>query len=196
MERELKIILTIFLTYLIFGITTWFQTGSLITPIFLNKIILVCLSILFVGMNLKIPHLWILILYTFALLAYALTDDFIIGLLDRLLKSESALIFVQSDLIAVISFIIFFLFLFCSVYFFYRQTGSKIPSLLLLLILVSCLSLFFTSFQILQEILIKLFFLIYFFIGQRDYTLNNKFLRLLSYQFLGLVLLESFEYFV
>lgn len=195
MERELKIVLTVFLTYLIFGLTSYFQTGSLITPIFLTKITLVILSVIFIFINFKNQDLWILTGASIALLSYAFTDDFVISYLNQKIPGFGSC-FTTNNFWNWISFSVFFCFLFLSVFFLYSKTKNRIVFIFLISALIICLLLFFTNSGWIQEIMIKVFFLTYFIFCQQDSDLKNKTLRVLSYLYLGLILLESFEYFI
>ncbi|MBK9592615.1 MAG: hypothetical protein IPO32_14335 [Crocinitomicaceae bacterium] len=83
MERELKIVVLVFLTYLIFGLTSFFQTGSLITPIFLTKVILVILALIFLLMNLKEQNHWILLYALIGFTAFALQTILSLAILHK-----------------------------------------------------------------------------------------------------------------
>lgn len=195
MERELKIVITVFLTYLIFGLTTFFQTGSLITPIILTKIILVLLAFIFLLMNLKEQHYWILVYALFGFIAFASTDDFVLSYLSKEIDGFE-LFFTETNFFNWLSFFVFFSFLFTAILFFWIKKKNKRISLFLLGDLLLCLFLFFTDLGWVQEVSIKVFFLVFFIACQSDFDVKNKTLRVLSYLFLGLVLLESFEYFI
>lgn len=195
MERELKLVILVFLTYLIFGLTSFFQTGSLITPIFLTKVILVILSLIFLLMNLKQQDFWILLYALIGFGAFAFTDDFVISYLSQKIIGFEEL-FTETDFYNWVSFCVFFSFLFYAILFFWIKKKNKLVSFFLLGDLIFCLLLFFTDLGWIQEISIKVFFLTFFIACQSDFELKNKTLRVLSYLFLGLVLLESFEYFI
>jgi hypothetical protein len=195
MERELKIVVIVFLTYLIFGLTTFFQTGSLITPIILTKIILVLLAFIFLLMNLKEQDYWILVYALFGFIAFASTDDFVISYLSKKIDGFE-LFFTETNFFNWLSFFVFFSFLFAAILFFWIKKKNKSVSLFLLGDLLLCLFLFFTDLGWVQEVSIKVFFLVFFVACQSDFDVKNKTLRVLSYLFLGLVLLESFEYFI
>jgi hypothetical protein len=195
MERELKIVVLVFLTYLIFGLTSFFQTGSLITPIFLTKIILVILTLIFLWMNRKEQNNWILFFALIGFTAFAFTDDFVITYLSQKITGLEKL-FTETDLLNWLSFCLFFGFLFYSVLFFWLKKKNKAISVFLFFDLIFCLLLFFTDLDWVQEISIKVFFLTFFIASQSDFEVKNKTLRVLSYLFFGLVLLESFEYFI
>lgn len=195
MERELKIVLTVFLTYLIFGLTSYFQTGSLITPIFLTKIILVVLAFVFLLLNLRQQQFWILIYCLLAFISYAMTDDFVLGYLSQKIAGLEE-IFAENTGLSWLAFGIFFSFLFTSVAFLWFKKKNTLISVLLFADLIFCLSLFFFDSGWVQEISIKVFFITFFMVGQNDSDVKNKTLRVLSYLFFSLVLLESFEYFI
>ena len=195
MERELKIVVLVFLTYLIFGLTSFFQTGSLITPIFLTKVILVLLTLIFLIMNVKEESSWILICALIGFTSFAFTDDFVISYIAQKIEGFEKL-FTESDLFNWLSFCFFFGFLFISILFYWLKKKNRGISVFLFFDLIFCLLLFFTDLGWVQEISVKVFFLTFFIASQSDFEVKNKTLRVLSYLFLGLFLLESFEYFI
>ena len=116
------------------------------------------------------------------------------GSTELLLNHEK--LFTETDLYNWLSFCLFFSFLFYSVLFYWLKKKNKAISIFLLADLTLCLLLFFTDLGWIQEISIKVFFLTFFIASQSDFDVKNKTLRVLSYLFFGLVLLESFEYFI
>lgn len=195
MERELRIVIIVFLTYLIFGLTTYFQSGSLIAPLILTKPILLILAMFFIVMNYSQKNKWLLIFYLFALTAYTMTDEFILSWLERDISPSFAQIS-RSTFFSWLTFLVYFIFLIISA--FYQNKILKKTSFLLLelILILGCLCFLFTSLSLIQEIFIKGFFMMYIIGSNRDAGLNDKILRILSYQYLCLVLLESFEYFI
>jgi len=195
MERELKIVFSIFLVYLMYGIASFVDTRTLITPIFLTSTIFVIVALIFAIINRSYPKSYALILYVVAFIAFALVDDFVIGFIGRFFGPDIYR-FLTGNLFGFFAFLIFFGFLFFTVWFLYVQTRKTPAALMLLGILSACIILFFTPFFVLQEVSIQLFCLFYFIFGQRGSEPENKVLRVIAYQFLLFSLLESFEYFL
>lgn len=195
MERELKIIFTVFLTFLIFGFTSLFQSGSFVTPVFFIKPILFLLAIIFFLLNLKSHDKWILGMYVLAIGAYLLTDAFVLSFIHEKVSVRWAQ-HLESEFVSVLTLFAFFGFLFLAAYYFFKMKRNNWVTGFLFVTLAACFVLvIFTPYFILQEILIKLYLLVYFIFGQSEFNLKDKSLRVLSYQFGAIVFLESFEYF-
>ncbi|MBK7128998.1 MAG: hypothetical protein IPM74_03300 [Crocinitomicaceae bacterium] len=195
MERELRIVVIVFLTYLIFGLTTYFQSGSLIAPLILTKPILLILAMIFLVLNFSQRNKWLLIFYLFALTAYAITDEFILSWIERDVSSAFAEIS-RSTFFSWLTFLVFFVFLIISVFYQYKILQKPFIFFLELILILACFCFLFTSLSLVQEIFIKGFFILYIIASNLDAGLNDKILRVMSYQYLCLVLLESFEYFI
>ncbi|MBI3134776.1 MAG: hypothetical protein HYZ14_08900 [Bacteroidetes bacterium] len=194
MERELKLVISFFLIYLVYGITSLVNTQTLIAPVFLSPFIFVSLAVFFAILNRKQKQHYALILYAVAFTFFALTDEFVMGLLTRAFGSP-AYELLTTTAAGILTFLVFFGFLAFAVYFFYRNTKQKIVSVVLFSTLSACILLFFTDYFLLQELCFQFFCLTFFIFGQRGSELKNKVLRVMSYQFLLVSLLESFEYF-
>jgi len=196
MERELKIVFSIFLVFFIFALTTFFNIGSFFAPYFLSKTILVVVALMFALINLKSPRNYFLWLYFFAAVLFAITDENTIGFFDQVFHIDFFDQLSASIIFLAFSFIFYFSFHFSAVLLFYFSTRKKLISICLGLLLALSISLLFTEAPILQAIAGGLFFIIFFITAQRDSELKNKTLRVLSYQYLLLFLLGSFEYFL
>lgn len=194
MERELKIVVSVFLVYFIYGLTSFTQSGAFITPFFLSPLLFVSLALAFLVMNTKMPKAYILILHLIALTCFALVDEFVISIINRYIGEEVAATF-KSDHFALVAFLIFFSYLLFCIAFFYRLTGNKLMTVVLFSTLCAVISLFFTDLFFWQELGFQLFCLLFYVVGQRGFDLKNKTLRVVSYQMLLISLLESFEYF-
>ena len=139
MERELKIVLSCFLVYLMYGIASLVDTQVLVTPVFLTSSIFFILAVVFAITNRKNPHSYVLILYAIAFLLFALVDDFVIGFMTRLFGAP-VYDFLTQHFFGFFAFLVFFGFLLFSVWFFYNQTRKKNIALALLLILSACIA--------------------------------------------------------
>lgn len=195
MERELRIVISLFLVYLLYGFASLFQTGVLVTPIFLTPFVLIASAFSFALMNRKLPHVRLLFFSAIAFLFFALADEFIISLLTRAAGQKTG-DFLHSRACGIVTFMLFFAYLFYSIWFLYRTTGQKLVAGVLFCILSACITSFFTDYYLFQEISIQFFCLFYFAVGQSGHHLENKVLRVISYQFLLFSLLEAFEYFL
>lgn len=196
MERELKIVFSVFLVFFIFALTTFFNSGSFLAPFPFGKIVLVVVALILAIINLSADKEYMLWFYFLASLLFALTDEFTVLFLDHYFKTTYFDELSGSLFFLILSFILYFGFHFCALFLFYISTNQKLISLVLLILLIVSVFLIFTELAFYGTICFSIFFLLYFIVGQRDFELKNKTLRVISYQYLLLVLLGSFEYFI
>ena len=196
MERELKIVFSVFLVFFIFALTTFFNSGSFLAPFPFGKITLVIVALILAALNLSAGKGYLLWFYFLASLVFALTDEFTVLFLDNYFNTTYFDELSGSLFFLVLSFILYFGFHFCAILLYYISWKKKFVSLILLILLVLSILLIFTDWPIYGSISFSLFFLLFFIVGQRDSELKNKTLRVISYQYLLIVLLGSFEYFI
>jgi hypothetical protein len=196
MERELKIVLSVFLAFFIYALTTWFNSGEFLAPFPFAKICLVIVALLFVVLNMRTPKYAILWLYLVCTLLFALTDEFTVQYLDY----KTGLTFfnelASNYAFLVTSFLVFIGFLYFSVIFYVQTHKKPVQTSLLFLLLTGFILSFFIDLTVLRHILIHLFFILFFVFSQGDSDLKNKTLRVIAYQYLLIPLLQSFEYFI
>ena len=195
MEKELKIVLSVFLFYFIFGLTQIFKTQAFITPVFLTSFMLLFCSLLFWLMNLKEQRAWLLIIMVGIQLSWAFSDVFFTAFISHYLPSATDLI--NSKLIGIISLSVFYLLTASTVYLlFMLKDKNKIPFSVLTILLILSVFLVFTDQPVIFKFSVILFSITYFFFGQTGSAVETKTLRVVSYQFLLLGLLQCFEYFL
>jgi len=196
MERELKIVFSVFLVFFIFALSSLFNTGTFLAPFFLSKLILVLVALVIAIINLGASKEYLLWFYFLAALAFALTDDFTISFLDQYFDTTYFDDLSGSRLFLILSLIFYFGFHFSSVLLYYLSRKQKLISFGLLIFLILSIFLIFTDRPIFGTIGFSIFFLAFFIVAQRDSELKNKTLRVISYQYLLIVLLGAFEYFI
>ena len=218
MERELKIVLSVFLAYFIYALTTYLNSGSFLAPFFMTKLVLAVVAIVIAAINLRVktslpgsgnqlidhpdkkafitPKAAILSIYAIIMVLFALTDDLTIQLLDYWTKNTAFDRIGSSTIFLVCSFVLYLGFLVFSVILFYRSLHQSIITGVLFLLLSGFVLSFFWDLTVLRAISLHLFFILFFVFGQRDSDLKNKALRVIAYQYLLCTLLQSFEYFI
>jgi len=196
MEKELKIVFSVFLVFFIYALTSFFNSGLFLAPYFFAKIMLVIVSLIFALINFNSSKNFLLWLYFIATSLFAITDENTIGFLNYIFNT---LIFEElsnSLLFLVFSFTFYFCFHLIAILFYYLSSKQKLISLSLLVILIFALLLIFINESFLATISLSVFFITFFIFAQRDSDVRNKTLRVISYQYLLLVLLGMFEYFI
>ncbi|MBK9191149.1 MAG: hypothetical protein IPM77_06320 [Crocinitomicaceae bacterium] len=179
----------------IFGLTQIFKTQAFITPVFLTSFMLLFCSLLFWLMNLKEQRAWLLIIMVGIQLSWAFSDVFFTVFISHYLPSATDLI--NSKLIGIISLSVFYLLTAFAVYtLFILKDKNKIPFSVLTILLILSVFLVFTDQPVIFKLSVILFSLTYFFFGQTGSAMETKTLRVVSYQFLLLGLLQCFEYFL
>lgn len=194
MERELKIGITVFLVFLIYGLGTFFNSGSFVTLSLLNPIVLVILSMVFYFMNLKVRGSAYILTVAFAFILYALADPFTLEYLSLKLKLHDVIRFIDTVPFALISFILFFGILLLSVYRLLSEIDKRGLVLLPFLLLLTVVAAFFAQHHLLQTILMMAFFMSYFVIAQRNTPDDKSAARICSIIYFVFVLLESVEF--
>ena len=196
MEKELKIVFSVFLVFFIYALTTFFNSGSFLAPFFFAKLTLVIVSLIFAFININTPKQFLLWFYVIATALFAITDENTIGFLNFFFNSTFFDDLSHSMLFLAISFIFYFCFHFTAIFLFYFSSKKKSVSFALVVLLATSLLMFFFTEFFLATISISIFFFLFFIVAQRDSELKNKTLRVISYQYLLLVLLGTFEYFI
>lgn len=195
MDKELKIVVSIFLVYFIFGLGSFFNSGSFITPIFLNQLTLLIVAAAFFFMNLKLKHSIILCTYLIIEILSTFIDGFSANYLAQKMNLPFILKINQSFSFAIFYLFIFFgFFIFITLYL-YRFSRMKWVLISQLLLIATTLFLFsIDGYSWLRDTFFFVFLLGFYLVVNRFLKENNQLLSLMSYQFLLLFLLESLEY--
>lgn len=194
MERELKIVVSIFLVYLIFGLTQFFISASIITPIFLNFIVAGVVSLVIFLMNLKQPKSFVLLLYFVGLNCYGLGDDLSRQFIVYRTHWEWLNTLVETTWFGWVALSLFYLAIISGTVLLHLSVKNKgLTAILLTLLSVHLLLYGYELFE-LQFLTLSLFFVIFFIITQRSSKVQLTVIRALSAQFLLLVILEGFRY--
>jgi hypothetical protein len=197
MERELKIVVSIFLIFLVFGLVSLGTSGSFATPVFLQHFVYVPVALLFYLLNIKEKGALNLLLFVPITMFGLLIDDFSITLLSE--KYQSNLLY---ELTTSVEFSWFFLFayfgffLYMSYLFYTESKKIWIMSISTLLLLFVILGLFHTNLSGLSGIVFLLFLAFQILTLNRYSTSENKVKKVLSFQFLLIIMLQSLQYFL
>ena len=218
MEKELKIVLSVFLVFFVFALMTFFNSGTFLAPFFLNKPVMVVVALIIALINTRpiafifdnrnevvdlpeknfgsTPKVFVPWLYFIATLFFAITDDVTIQLLNHW---SGNLFF---DQLALSPFFLWFSFIFYigfyafSIVLFYQSLGKPVMAGFLFILLAGFVFALFLDLTVLRQVFIHLFFIAFFVAAQGGSNLKNKSLRLIAYQYLLIPLLQSFEYFI
>jgi hypothetical protein len=195
MDKELKIVISIFLVYFIFGIGSFFNSGSFTTPIFLNQLTLVAVAAAFFVMNIRLKHSILLCIFFIIQLISTFIDGFSANYLAQKFDLPIILRINESISFAIFYLIIYFgFFIFITLYL-YRFSKVKWGVFSQLLLIAITLLLFsIEGYSWLRDIFFFIYLLNFYTVVNRFLKKNNQLLAVLSYQFLLLFLLESLEY--
>ena len=197
MDKELKIVASIFLIFLIFGLVSLSTSGTFATPVFLKHFVYMPLAILFYGMNYKQNQSWLLLMYIPVVLLGLLIDDFSVGLLVEKYHVNWLFEITTTQVFSIIFIVGYFGFFFLIAYLFflaYQKLAILIASLVLILAVITCL--FIPDFLIASGPIFLLFLAVQIF-ALNKYSSNESIAKkILTYQFLFIILMQSMEYFL
>ncbi|WP_027419678.1 hypothetical protein [Crocinitomix catalasitica] len=195
MTKEFKVVFTIGLIYLIYGLNSLFSLGGFATPIFLNAGILFLVSLYFLIVHLKVKDWFYLLGFNIAILAYTLQDGFVRYLFERN-EFDGVVAFLDHNWLAYIGLFLYFSFFFIAIFYLYKQTKNIFIGLGLSLLLLLCLALKFNNLFIYADLIFNLF-LIVFMVGVYRLKPNYRIiLEVLSAQFTLILLLDFFKYII
>lgn len=195
MERELKIVLSAFLVFLIFGLSTLLNSGSFVTPYFLDKIILLVISLLFIALNSKKEGSWRIYLLPIPIIGMMLGDAFYLYTLADYFENESISALYGSGLTMIVSLLMTFGYFIFVIIDLFLRTG--VTGWLLLFIFLTLASFFSlgTEYFFLPHISMSLFFVLHFVFVQRNSSLLLPVHEVQATFFFGIFLLTTFQYF-
>jgi hypothetical protein len=195
MDREFKIVSSIFMLFLIFGLQSVYYNGSFVTPIFLNQLVLLFVSVVFFIMNRHELGNWILGVYIFIQLLSCLVDGFTIGFVTSKVGGDFLLDIYKSDWISYVFLICYFAFMFFIVAYTYRIHKLKIVlGIKILLLLATLLFFFIPEFSIVRDVVFLCFLFFYFVSINRIIPNERKVISVMANQFLLIFFLEGLEY--
>lgn len=196
MYRELKIVVSVFLLFIIYGLSSFFSLGAFVTPFFFGKLILVIVSFLFLILNLRVKQSYFLFFALVTMICLALIDDFTVQFLSERYQWESLLPFVDSLAFAYFSFAIFLGFYLTSIVIFHKAIRRNWLTFLLLVLFLATIVLFTVKMNYLQEIIFGSFLLVYFIVVNRFNHVEKNVLSIIGALFFLQFLLEIFKYLV
>ncbi len=196
MYRELKIVISVFLLFIIYGLSSFFSLGAFVTPYFFGKLILVIVSILFLLLNLRVKQSYFLLFASITMVCLALIDDFTVQFISERFRLAFLLPFVDSLGFAYLSFAIFVGFYSASIVLFHKTLQKKWLTFSLIGLFMATILLFVVKVAHLQEIIFGIYLLIFFVAVNRFNLLEKNILSIISSLFLLQFLLEIFKYLV
>lgn len=197
MDKELKIAVTIFLIFFVFGLASFINQGSFASPVFLNQFVFLFCAVLFLAFNVNKLDSILLWIYLIPVTLSFLIDHFTMGYLAEKFQNNGLLELTQTDTFSIVFLFGYFgSFLYFSVRTFSLHKRIIILLAQLILLLSTPVLMIFTTFSIDQDMSFHLFLILSIFIINRFNTANSKGFAVLSYQFLLLLLLEGLEYFL
>jgi hypothetical protein len=194
MYRELKIVVSVFLLFIIYGLSSFFSLGAFVTPYFFSKLILVIVSLLFFLLNFRVKKSYFLFFAFINMVCFALIDDFTVQFLSERFQLAFLLPFVNSLGFAYFSFGVFVGFYSLAMVFFHQAIQKKWLIISLILLFMATILLFIVKVPYLQEIIFGTYLLVFFIAVNRFNLLEKNVLTILSSLFLLQFLLEIFKY--
>jgi hypothetical protein len=196
MYRELKIVVAVFLLFIIYGLISFFSLGAFVTPYFFGKLILVIVSFLFFLLNFRVKQSYFLFFAFITMVCLALIDDFTVQFLSERFQLAFLLPFVNSLFFAYLSFAIFLGFYLTSIVIFHKAIRRNWLTFLLLALFFVTILLFVVKVEYLQEIIFGSFLLIFFISVNRFNLIEKNVLSIVSALFFLQFLIEIFKYLV
>lgn len=196
MYRELKIVVSVFLLFIIYGLSSFFSLGAFVTPYFFSKLILVIVSLLFFLLNFRVKQSYFLFFAFITMVCLALIDDFTVQFLSDRFQLAFLLPFVNSLGFAYFSFGFFVGFYTLSMVLFHQGIQRKWLTISLILLFTATILLFIVKVPYLQEIIFGTYLLVFFIAVNRFNLLEKNVLTILSSLFLLQFLVEIFKYLV
>lgn len=197
MDRELKIVSTVFLVFLIYGFVNVANSGSFAVPVFWFQLSILFVSIAVLVLNWKRPLNFMLLAYVVAQVLLCLVDGYTVNYLAT--KGNPELWIALSNSMAVnwLFIICYFGFMaFFSVRLLVISSKKGVFTVPLVLLLGVCVFFFLPEQALIRDVLFMAYLALNILIINRLLKPEDRFSQLMSYQFLLLFLLESLEYFV
>lgn len=195
MDKELKIAVTIFLTFLVFGFASFINLGSFVTPFFINQFVFVLVAILFYLMNYKAIYATWLLGYVFICALGLAIDEFSMGYLAQKYENNDLIYFSRSMSFSIAFLILNFGFYIALSAHLFKFTRLKwLLSVQIALILFTVFGLFLNDLPFLGSIIFSIYLISFIAAVNRLLPSENKVLSVLTYQFLLYLVLEGLEY--
>lgn len=194
MYRELRIALTLFLVYFIFGLYSYFSLGDFVTPFFFSKITTALLAFVFFIRNFKIKQSYFLGIAFVAFTGFMLMDDFSLYYIAERINSTQLIEAMYDIRFIYFSFILFFSFLLISIYLLLREVINKaLIAILLALFLLTIIGIIWPE-SINWQWSLTTYYLIYFIITQRSKLEEKSLPNIISALFIFEALVDSLKY--
>ncbi|MBD3637872.1 MAG: hypothetical protein HUJ25_10995 [Crocinitomicaceae bacterium] len=183
------------MVFLIYGLTSLFQSGSFVTPIFLNQLILLAVAIVFYVMNRKEKHSAIIALYIFIQFLACLVDGFTVAFVSEKINSDVLIIVSETLWFGALFILCYFgYFIYLSIYSYQQHQSTAILIIKLGLIMGSLTLFFIPDLAVIRDVVFFIFLLFFFFSYLRIQTKTDRVTGVMAHQFLLLFFLEGLEY--
>lgn len=195
MDRELKIVISTFLVFFIYGLTSFFSSGSFATPVFLNQLILLGIAVLFYVLNTSKKESYFLLIYVIVQAYSCLIDGFTVEFLSQKMNNNFLADLNEQYWFNYSFMVVFFTFWIVLIWKGVKVHELKAIGALQVALLVSVLVVFFISdFSWLRDVLFMSLVVTWIFSINKLAKSKHEAFTILSYQFLLLILLEGMEY--
>lgn len=195
MDKEFKIVISVFSFFLIYGLTSLFNSGSFETPVFFNQLIFFLVAVIFWLMNKSETGSWILAVFIPVQFLYCLIDPFIMGYLYEVQNVELAKSIYNSTALNFLFLVSYFGFMVLVSFWTYKKhRRAYVLVAKLLLIFATIFLLYYPGLEFDPSYPFFAFLLLFVFTVNRLTLSATRGLSILSHQFLLIFLLEALEY--
>ncbi len=194
MERELKIVIGILSTWLMYGIYSFFATGDFMVPYVLTPLVITCCSLLFLILNFSIPHRLALILFFIGYLAFALQDDTTLALLTAATGSYFFQNLADSKAFLIAGLFVFLLSNGASLMVLHTESKKRGLTIFCGVIFITSVIFLALGFDVVSELLFLVFCFSYFVVCHRINLPDQSASTIVSDLYFLIFALESFEF--
>ena len=196
MDREFKIVSSIFMLFLIFGLSSIYYNGSFVTPIFLNQLVLLGVAVAFFIMNRQAKSSWILGVYILIQCLSCLVDGFTMGFLAEKFNNELLVTIYESETVSYLFIVFYFSFmLFLVIYSYLKHKLKLLLAIMIGLIIATLVFFFLPDLTTIRDIIFLTFLLFYYVSINRVMPNEDSVISVMANQLLLIFFLEGLEYF-
>lgn len=196
MGKELRIAVLVFLVYFMYGVSSLFSLGDMVTPYFLNTIVFAIVSLVYLLMNWSLNGRFFLFIAFVVQIIGVLVDVVIMEQIAQRLNGNLLINFVNSKEFIYISLIGYFSGLLLLLIPFQRVVKSMVKTTVLASLIGAGFVCILLGFSFLSEMLLACFYLSYFIFIRLNSEKNTQTVEVISALFLLILLLNTFKYLV
>jgi hypothetical protein len=196
MDKELKIIVSLILSMLVYGLASLSTIGAFVTPIFLHSLLVFVVAIVLALLNRSEKGSWILLVYILISLMGVFNDGYALIFLAEYFPESTLQSIYDSAFLGVGFLVLLYGFLIYTELKAFRAGGRSLFLVLnLTMILASFVLLFIYPSGVYGEILFMAYLLISMLLYNYFNSNKTKVLDVVFYQYLLLFALNVMEYF-